>query len=118
MGALPSLSIPGLAELDPKYHTLELKHGHTMTMRVFSYELGSTIIHPKHSPTPVVKRAIGLVAQRLDKPGPIRDYKITWQPVIDLIVPTLQQAAGAPVDLTLKAYGYKQRLNFSVEVDA
>jgi hypothetical protein len=108
------LSLPALSA---SYQPLLMLHLHRVRLRVMGFELGQVTVVRKATGESWPKRALGLTAIDLDKPGDARRLSLNYQFVIDTLLPYLTRAEGAPVDVTLSSFGYRARLTFTVEVN-
>lgn len=107
------LSLP---ELSPDYLPLLMQHLHQVRLRVMSFELGQVTLTRARTGEQWQKRALGLTAVDLDQPDVLGYFRVTYQQVIDTLLPALQRAGGAPLDVTLRSFGFRNRLTFTIEV--
>lgn len=105
-----------LPELSPSYQPLLMQHLHRVRLRVMDFELGTVTLTRKATGEQFPKRALGLTAIDLDHPGEPQRYRLTYQQVIDTLLPALRRYDDAPLDVTLRSFGFRNRLTFTVEV--
>lgn len=127
-----------MSDLAEPMEFLDLEHGNSIQLRITSYEIGTTVIHPtKLTPrhhrlhmdqnglteppapgTPISVRipVLRVHGERLDTPSPLRYWDISSKTLTADLEPRLRAAAGVPLDVVLTANGYKPTKRYSVEV--
>lgn len=116
---------------------LDLEHLHSISLALTSYQLGTTLIHPKApsarqirlymmqnglteppaAGTPITNQiqVLRVFGTRTDKPSPLHYWDISSKRLIADLLPRLQMHAGSVLNVTITASGEKPTKVFSVE---
>ena len=88
----------------------------TLDLRVTDWMLGEVTLTRAATGEVFTKPALGLAGFNPHAPLIPLSYRLVYQQIVDTLEPMLRGAAGAPVDVHLAAFGFRNRVTFTIQV--